>query len=92
MSTQAIKGNWNAICDVCGFKLKASQLKKRWDGLMVCVEDFEVRHPSDYYRPPIGPESVVPWTRPEPVDETVLITYTGSTTTDVPSGTNNGNL
>lgn len=35
-------GDWNAICDVCGQKYKASQLMKRWDGLMVCKEDWEV--------------------------------------------------
>jgi hypothetical protein len=66
--TYAVKGDWNAICDVCGFKYKASQLKKRWDNLMVCKEDFETRHPSDLYRAPMGKESVVPWTRPEPED------------------------
>lgn len=66
--TYAVKGDWNAECDVCGFKYKASQLKKRWDGLMVCKEDWELRHPSDYYKFPTGEESVVPWTRPSPTD------------------------
>jgi hypothetical protein len=44
------KGDNNVICDVCGFKLKASQLRKRWDGLMVCEKDWESRHPQDYVR------------------------------------------
>lgn len=90
--TYAKKGDWNGSCDVCGFKLKASQLKKRWDGLMVCKEDWEPRHPMDFYRAPIGTESKVPWTRPEPVDSEVDVTFTGSTTTDLPGGNNNGNL
>jgi hypothetical protein len=90
--TYAVKGDWNTVCDVCGFKYKASQLKDRWDGLKVCKEDWEVRHPSDYYKFPTGAESVVPWTRPEPSTESVAVTYTGSTTTDVPDGTNNGTL
>lgn len=42
-----ILGDSNAICDVCGFKHKASQLQKRWDGAMVCRADWEPRHPQD---------------------------------------------
>lgn len=60
-------GDWNAICDVCGFKYKASQLSKRWDGLMVCAEDFELRHPQDFIRP-IKENISVPWTRPRGED------------------------
>lgn len=48
-------GDWNAICDVCGFKFKASKLKKRWDGAMVCDNDWEPRHPQDLMRPPPPP-------------------------------------
>ena len=47
MNDQFILGDSNAICDVCGFKKKQSQLKKRWDGAMVCSEDWESRHPQD---------------------------------------------
>lgn len=42
-----ILGDSNAICDSCGFKFKQSQLKKRWDGAMVCSADWEPRHPQD---------------------------------------------
>lgn len=63
-----ILGDWNADCDVCGFKFKASQLKKRWDGLMCCSKDYELRHPQDFLR--VREEKVSPpWTRPEPEDE-----------------------
>lgn len=41
-------GTYNAICDVCGFKFKALDLKKRWDGAMVCDDDFEERHPLEF--------------------------------------------
>ena len=44
------KGQWNAHCDVCGFKYKSSELRKRWDGLMVCKDDFEHDHPQKYIR------------------------------------------
>lgn len=57
-------GDWNAICDVCGFKHKASTMLKRWDGLMVCKQDFEVRHPQDYIKGVVDDPSV-PWTRPD---------------------------
>ncbi len=58
------KGDWNAVCDVCGFEFKSSALKKRWDGFMVCKEDFETRHPSDFIR--TRPErSAIPWSRPD---------------------------
>lgn len=60
-------GDWNAICDVCGQKFKAHQLRKRWDGLMVCNEDWEMRHPQDLIRP-IKERNSVPWTRPRPED------------------------
>ena len=85
--TYAKKGDWNGICDVCGFKMKASKLKLRWDGLRVCSDDWEPRHPSDYYRAPIGPESQVPWSRPEGSNDFVGITYTGSSTTALPGST-----
>jgi len=51
MGSYATKSyEYNGICDVCGFKYKFSQLRKRWDGLMVCEEDWEPRHVSDFYR------------------------------------------
>lgn len=67
-------GDWNAICDGCGFKFKASTLRKRWDGFMVCKEDFEYRHPQDYIRGPRG-ERALPWTRPEAPDQFVGPNY-----------------
>lgn len=58
-------GDWNALCDVCGWKFKASQLKKRWDGFMVCEQDWEVRHPQDFIKAfPDG--NNVPWVRKDP--------------------------
>lgn len=45
-----ILGDSNAICDVCGFKHKQSQLRKRWDGAMVCKADWEPRHPQDFVK------------------------------------------
>lgn len=44
------KGSWNVHCDVCGFKFKSDEIRKRWDGLMVCDSDFEVDHPQKFLR------------------------------------------
>lgn len=63
-------GDWNAHCDVCGFRFKASQMRKRWDGLMVCSEDFELDHPQKYIRVTERSPSV-PWVRKQ-TDDTFL--------------------
>lgn len=44
------KGTYNAVCEVCGFQHKADEMKERWDGLFVCKEDWEPRHPLDFAR------------------------------------------
>ena len=65
-------GNWNAICDVCGFKFKANELRRRWDGYMVCFSDFEERQPQDLIRSRPEKQSA-PWVRPVPVDQFVTV-------------------
>ena len=64
------KGDWVALCDSCGRKFKASSLKRRWDGLMVCSEDWEPRQTQDYVRG--RAEKQIPsWTRSEPADHII---------------------
>lgn len=71
MKNHLILGDWNALCDSCGRKFKASSLKKRWDGLIVCKEDWEQRHPQDLLR--VQREQIsVPWSRPYPAQDTYL--------------------
>lgn len=43
-------GNWYISCDVCSKQIYASEAMKRWDGLIVCPEDYEYRHPQDLIR------------------------------------------
>lgn len=67
-------GDWNAICDICGFKFKASQLKKNWKGEMVCEQDWETRHPQELLRVPKDDPSV-PWARPQGEDQYIFICW-----------------
>jgi len=68
-------GDWNAICDSCGRKFKASSMIKRWDGLFVCKEDYEIRHPQDFLRVRAD-KQVVPIARPDPVEDNfILVCY-----------------
>lgn len=57
-------GSWNVVCDQCGEKYKSHQLRKQWDGLMVCKRCWEPRHPQDLIRP-IKDDPGVPWSRPD---------------------------
>lgn len=43
-------GDFNRICDRCGFKVKASDTRKEWNGLIVCKRHWEARHPQDFLK------------------------------------------
>ena len=85
----------SAICDVCGFRYAWDDLRERWDGFMVCPEDFETRHPQDFVRA-VPDSKPLPWTRPRPADDTSSeVALNPSTQTTIPSGhftTNNSTL
>jgi len=74
--TRYVKGDWKAVCDVCGFRFDASKLKTRWDGLKTCSNCFEERHPQDFVRAKVDIQAV-PWTRPESEDSFVTPTTGG---------------
>ena len=61
-------GSWNVLCDVCGQKFKADQVMKRWDGLITCKDDWEMRHPQDFIRVR-GDKQTVPFVRDVPPDQ-----------------------
>lgn len=68
-------GGWNTICDVCGRKFKNSDLQLRWDGLMTCSADWEIRQPQDFVRG-VADIQAPPFTRPESSDYFVPLNYT----------------
>jgi hypothetical protein len=65
-------GDRNAICDLCGFKYKLSQLRKRWDGLMVCRMDWEIEQPQNRIRINAERQRRVEG-RPEPTDRFLAV-------------------
>ena len=60
-------GEWLLICDSCGSVIYASEAYHRWDGMIVCRQDFEHRHPQDMLRG-VADRQVVPFSRPEATD------------------------
>lgn len=75
-------GDHKAICDVCGRISKASEMRKRWDGLVVDSRCFEIRHPQDFVRAKADIQAPA-WTRPEILDTFLPINYTSSVTDNV---------
>lgn len=69
-----ISGSHNFICDVCGFKHKATEAKLRWDGFIVCPDDYEMRHPQDFVLAKVD-TITVPFSRPRPPDVFTSVPY-----------------
>lgn len=41
-------GQYKQVCDVCGFEFFSGETRKRWDGLIVCKDDYETDHPQKF--------------------------------------------
>lgn len=61
--TYYASGEHNVFCDKCGRKRKSSEVAKEWNGLLVCKEHWERRHPQDYPATVYTPQTV---TNPRP--------------------------
>jgi len=66
--------SWRAICDRCGFEYSADKLRLEWTGLRTCSTCWEPRHPQDFIKGKVDKQTP-PWTRPEPPDTFVDVTY-----------------
>ena len=44
------KGSHWVICDRTGMAIRAEDAKEEWTGSVVAKEEWEPRHPQDYYR------------------------------------------
>ena len=70
--THYAKGQWNAVCDRCGFKFKSSKMRKEWTGLMVCSgaatnDCWEPQHPQENKTGRVDRQATA-WTRGEAPD------------------------
>ena len=65
-------GGWLVICDQCGRKYKESELRLRWDGLMVCPGDWEPRQPQDFVHG-VADIQAPPWVRSEQSDQFIPV-------------------
>lgn len=88
-------GNHWVICDRCGVAVRSKEIKKTWDGLAVCDDDWEPRHPQDFVRgreDNITPQGPV---RPEPRDINIEPPFedrSGEEDYEIPSPTHTGGL
>lgn len=74
MRNYFVSGDWNVVCYRCGFKYKASMLRKEWTGLEVCDKCWEIKHEQLLIKVPeeqISP----PWKQPEPTDTFITVPY-----------------
>lgn len=56
-------GDWNALCDICGQRFKASEIRLQWDNARVCWKCWSPRHPQELQLPQPVP-ATPSWTRP----------------------------
>ena len=70
------KGTYNAICSICGVKMKANEMVRNWQGLWRCPDCNEPRQPQDFVR---GIQDVItpPWSQPPEDIDIQICTYNG---------------
>jgi hypothetical protein len=71
-----ISGEFNLLCDVCSKKIKAHESRQRWDGFIVCKDDWEIRHEQDFVRARQD-KITIPFQRPNYNPEYTVCTLTG---------------
>ena len=82
--------NW-VVCDICGFDIKASDIKKTWDNLLVCPDDYNPRHEQDFVRARKD-KIAATIVRSEQEDVEISVTYSNLGADDtIPAGTFNPN-
>ena len=76
------RGTYNAICDRCGFKMKATDMALTWDNHFVCRDTcWEPRHPQDFLRG-IPDRQGVPIARPDQDNDQRTFRTAGDVTGD----------
>lgn len=82
-----VPGDPHVCCDICGFNVRMSQTRKTWDGLRVCLADWDPKHPQLSVRGKVDRQAVYDG-RPEPADQFVTSFGFGAFCLQSPNGTN----
>jgi len=72
MSDTYIPGDHYVICDYSGFKIRRSEARKMWNGLIVHKRFWEPRHPLDTIRSKRDKQTVAD-PRPEQADRFLAV-------------------
>lgn len=75
MSRSFRSGVWLVDCQICYKTFYSDQILKRWDGLLVCKEHYETRHPLDFIRPPKNLDNRIPFANKDPMVESASPKY-----------------
>lgn len=84
--SSAISGDPWVQCDRCGRRVRLSQSKKTWDGLRVCIPDWDPKHPQLSIRARVDRQAVYDG-RPQSPDRFVETYGFGSFCLISPNGT-----
>lgn len=85
-------GNYWAECDRCGVDYRIQDLRKTWDGLLVCENDWEPRQPQDFVKAVIDTITPQGPTRPPQPVKSTDITYTTTGEDTIPSTTHGNSI
>lgn len=85
-----VNNHW-LVCQLCGRDIRVQDARVTWDGLKVCEEDWESRHPQELIKPIVDqPAPIGPTTGKETPDY-VTVTFT-DVVDPIPTATHSGSL
>lgn len=86
------EGDHAAVCDICGFRFRRSQLAYNWKQQLVCANDWEPRNPQEYAVHPRADIQGVPNPRPRGEPTFIPQYYEGDGDGSIPAITGAGIL
>ena len=86
------EGDHAAVCDICGFRFRRSQLQYNWKRQLVCSRDWEERNPQEYAVHPRGDAQGVADPRPRPAVVYIQQSWELRADGDLPTITGDGVL
>jgi hypothetical protein len=84
------RNNHWVACEVCDHVIRSNDARLTWDGLTVCPDDWEVRHPQDFVRGIPDDTSPVGLQNSESPDTFRTVSF--ATVTEIPDGTFDNSL